>query len=123
MNDLTPEQIESMAVLDQALGKTKHPARRIIAVDIDHTVAQGEWWHEDREAKPIQEVLDKVNQLYWNKNTIIYHTARHPKYYELTKAWLIKHGAFFHALEMGKLTADVYLDDRALNVKDIDVLL
>lgn len=84
--------------------------RKIYAVDIDGTVAIGKFWSED--CRPIPGRLKAVNKLYMEGNTIIYHTARHPQYYALTYAWLMKHGAYFHALEMGKLTADVYIDDR-----------
>lgn len=92
-----------------------------IAVDIDKTVATGIFWDEDCE--PIEENLEKINDLYKKGHTIIYHTARHPQYYSMTYAWLIEHGAYFHALEMGKLTADVYVDDKALHVDDLDELL
>ena len=93
---------------------------KIIAVDIDGTIATGKFWAEDCE--PIEDNLEKINQLYFDGHTIIYHTARHPRYYELTYSWLVKHGAYFHALEMGKLTANLYIDDKALNVNDIDQL-
>jgi len=75
--------------------KTKNRHNTVLAVDIDDTIATGRFWVEG-EAQPIQENLDY--------------------------AWLIEHGAFFHALEMGKLAAEVYIDDKALNIDDIDNL-
>lgn len=94
----------------------------IIAVDIDDTITNGErFWCDD--VTPDEEVLEKMNELYKQGHKIIYHTARHPDYYGQTYAWLVKHGAYFTALEMGKLTADVYVDDKALHVDDVDRLL
>lgn len=92
--------------------------RKIISVDIDGFVTQGEqFW--DQEPTPKRDVIEKINELYKNGHVIIYHTGRHPCYYEVTYAWLIKYGCFFHALRMGKLSADVYLDDRNSNLEDL----
>lgn len=99
--------------------------KQIYAIDIDGVVADGKFWAE--ECTPRELELEAVNDLYKKGNIIIYHTARHPKYYQMTYAWLVKHEAYFHALEMGKLTADVYIDDRNMSVadlvKDYNVLL
>jgi len=75
------------------------------------------------EVMPDEEMLEKINKLYKQGHKIIYHTARHPDYYGQTYAWLVENGAYFTDLEMGKLTADVYIDDKALNVDDVDRLL
>jgi hypothetical protein len=37
--------------------------------------------------------------------------------YELTLNWLRKHGVLFHELHMGKLAADLYVDDQGCVVK------
>lgn len=91
--------------------------RKIYAVDIDGVVAKGKFW--EGECEVVKETLDKINTLYLQGHTIIYHTARHPQYYALTYSWLVKVGAYFHALEMGKLTADYYIDDRNLLLHDL----
>lgn len=90
--------------------------RKIIAVDIDDTVSTGRFW--DSEPKPIQGMIDRVNDLYKKGHIIIYHTARHPSYYAITYAWLVKYGCYFHALEMGKLSADFYIDDKNISMED-----
>lgn len=84
--------------------------KEVYAVDIDGVVAEGRFW--DEECTPITENIEKINDLYKQKNVIIYYTARHPQYYEMTYAWLIKQGCYFHALRMGKMSANYYIDDR-----------
>ena len=91
--------------------------RKVLAIDIDDTVSTGRFWVE--EPQPITETIQKVNKLYKDGHIIIYHTARHPSYYELTYAWLVRHGCFFHALEMGKLGAEHYIDDKNTNIDDL----
>ena len=91
--------------------------RKIYAIDIDGVVADGKFW--EGECSVREKELEAVNNLYKQGHTIIYHTARHPQYYAMTYAWLVKHGAYFHALEMGKLTADFYVDDRNMSVDEI----
>ena len=55
----------------------------------------------------------KVNKLYDNKeNLIIIHTARNPKIRKETEELLHKYGIQYHALVMGKLRADIYIDDK-----------
>lgn len=91
--------------------------RKIYAIDIDGVIADGKFWMED--CTPRTTELEAANMLYKQGHTIIYHTARHPQHYALTYAWLVKHGAYFHALEMGKLTADFYIDDRNMSVEKL----
>lgn len=91
--------------------------RKVFAIDIDGVVADGKFWKGESIAR--QNELDAVNRLYWQGHIIIYHTGRHPQYYALTYAWLVKNGAYFHALEMGKLTADFYIDDRNMSVDEL----
>lgn len=86
--------------------------RKVYAVDIDGVIAKGRFW--DEECTPMTENIEKINDLYKKGNIILYHTARHPQYYEVTYAWLIKQGCYFHALRMGKMSADYYIDDRNL---------
>ena len=91
--------------------------REIYAVDIDQTIADGIFWKE--ECTPRLEAIEKINELYKKGNVVIYHTGRNPKYYELTYAWLIKHGCYFHALRMGKMSADHYIDDKNISLEEL----
>jgi len=79
---------------------------------------------------PINEMIDKVNKLYDDGNTIYIYTARgmgqfngdlvkvYNSLYLITldslKKWGIKH----HGLVMGKLHYDYLIDDKALSITD-----
>lgn len=92
--------------------------RKVIAVDIDGFVTNGERFWE-QEPTPKLGVIEKVNNLYKQGHVVIYHTGRHPSNYENTYAWLVKYGCYFHALRMGKLAAEHYLDDKNANIDDL----
>lgn len=97
----------------------KNPANKLIAVDLDNTLCHGEFWG-DSEPEPIQNMIDKVWEWYKKGGHIIIYTARDPKYFQQTNAWLIKHSVPFHGITMQKkIGADVYIDDKALNIEDI----
>lgn len=70
----------------------------VIAVDFDGTARV----HPDR-----------VNALYEDEqNFIVIYTARSPLLRQTTVQQLDEAGIRYHALVMGKLRADVYIDDR-----------
>ena len=70
----------------------------VIAIDFDATASQ---WPE------------KVNALYENPtNFIVIYTARSESIRKKTEEQLQVLGIRYHALAMGKLRADVYIDDR-----------
>lgn len=98
--------------------------KRII-VDIDNTLCVV----ENRDfvnAKPIQKVIDKVNEYYDKGYEVIISTARgqnscktieemQNKYFKVTTEWLDKVGVKYHKLEIGyKQNADMYVDDKAI---------
>lgn len=98
--------------------------KRII-VDIDNTLCVV----ENRDfinAKPIQKVIDKVNEYYDKGYEVVISTARgqnscktiremQNKYFKVTKEWLDKVGVKYHKLEIGyKRNADMYVDDKAI---------
>lgn len=96
-----------------------NPANKLIAVDLDGTLCKGEFWGEC-EPEPIQERIDYINGLYKKGAHIIIYTARLPEYFEATRLWLIKYKVYYHGIAMrDKIGADVYIDDRALNIEDI----
>lgn len=98
----------------------KNPNDKLIAVDLDGTLSDGECWSETDEPTPIQQMIDFVNSLYKKGAHIVIYTARFPSMYQMTLAWLIKHGVLFHGINMRvKIGADLYLEDKALNIKDI----
>ncbi len=97
----------------------KNPNDKLIAVDMDGVLCKGEFWGDDEPA-PQQDVIDYFNGLYKKGAHIIIYTARNPKWYALTQTWLDKYGVMYHGIAMmKKIGADIYIDDKALNIKDV----
>ena len=115
-------------------------SRKIIAVDLDETLCTGSkpYSHLGIEkykyCVPIRENVDKVNKLYEQGCEVIIYTSRgmgtlggdlgviYNTLYEPTKKDLEKWGVKFHQLVFGKIYFDVLIDDKVLNVADIDKL-
>jgi len=108
--------------IKKVLKNLLNPNDQLIAVDLDGTLCKGEFWGEE-EPKPIQEMIDYIWKLYVGGAHIIIYTARQIKYTAETYAWLDKHGVPYHGLMMNrKPGADVYIDDKAINVDYIEVI-
>ncbi len=100
-----------------------------VAFDIDGTICNNTNGKYE-EAKPYQDMIDLINELYDNGNYIIFHTARGmglfngvpnqaaTKWYKLTQSQLDEWGVKYHELHLGKILADVYVDDRGFRIKD-----
>lgn len=99
------------------------------AFDIDGTICSNtNGKYED--AEPYQDMIDLINDLYNSGNYIIFHTARGmglfnnipaqaaTKWYAFTKNQLDNWGVKYHELHLGKIHADFYIDDRAINVRN-----
>ena len=74
-------------------------------------------------AQPIYKHIEKLRKLYKEGHKIVIQTARGSgsgiDYTELTESQLQKYGIPYHKLNIGKNPpADIYIDDKALNVKD-----
>lgn len=74
------------------------------------------------EARPFPAIIDRVNRLYEEGHDILLHTARGSTtgidWRALTEQQLSEWGVKYHVLYMGKPTADLYVDDKAVNVSD-----
>jgi uncharacterized HAD superfamily protein len=93
----------------------KNPNDKLIAIDLDGVLCEGEFWG-DGEPVPIPEMITSVREWYVKGAHIIIYTARQPKYYAVTLAWLIKHEVPFHGIAMFvKPGADIYIDDKCIN--------
>jgi hypothetical protein len=95
--------------------------RKIIvrAIDIDGTLTNSVCWTEEEMevAEPNQAVIDIVNG--WAKESfIVIYTARRDCFYQVTVNWLRKNGVIFHSISMGKMPADMYLDDLAFRPEE-----
>lgn len=92
-----------------------------IYVDIDGTICTQEKDYKD--AKPIQENIDKINALYDSGNTIVYWTARGSTsgidYAELTKGQLEAWGCKYNWLNRSKPSFDLLIDDRTKRIEEL----
>jgi|SaaInlV_165m_DNA_1040744.scaffolds.fasta_scaffold90403_2 hypothetical protein len=91
-----------------------------IYVDIDETICRTPSTRNYSESVPIQNIIEKINKLYDEGNTIVYWTSRGCKskkdYSEFTKSQLEKWGCKYHKLEsLPKPNYDILIDDRTIN--------
>lgn len=91
--------------------------KRVISVDFDHTITVTEDEYNFGSEKPNQEVIDWVEEQYYDGNTIIVWTARPWSDAPTVVARLIEWDVRFHGMMMGKGGSDVYVDDKAVNVR------
>lgn len=96
----------------------KNPKGKLIAVDMDGTLCVGEYWGrpEDTEPVPNEKIAELVRRLYMEGGHIVLYTARQPRMYATTHAWLVKHHVPFHGICMTmKPGADLYIEDKAIH--------
>lgn len=103
-------------------------------VDVDGTLceslAEGQLYAS---ATPKQDVIDKVNELFYNGHNIILLSSRGMRTYggdlvfieknvrPIMEAWLLKHGVQYHQLVLGKPWGPRkvhYIDDHAMYIND-----
>lgn len=95
------------------------PNDMLVAVDMDGVICKGEFWGGD-DPEPQTEMIEFLWKIYKQGAHIIIYTARQPRHYAVTHAWLIKHEVPFHGITMCmKPGADVYIDDKALHPDDL----
>ena len=73
-------------------------------------------------AQPFPDVIAEINRLYTDGHQIVLYTARGSTteidWRELTEHQVKEWGIQYHALFMGKPTADIYIDDKAVSLKE-----
>jgi hypothetical protein len=95
--------------------------KKTYIIDIDGVVCKtkdGDY----KKAKPFKTRINKINKLYKEGNTIIFHTSRGKlsgiDWSSITshqfKRWKLKH----HDIIFGKPYGDYYVDDKAINDKE-----
>ena len=93
----------------------------IYCFDIDGTICTNTEGQYDS-AKPFPDVIKKVNHLFDRRETIYFYTARGATtgmdWSNLTKEQLKIWGVKYHKLFFGKPTADLYIDDKCVNIKE-----
>ncbi len=102
--------------------KKEEMKNKTYAIDLDGTLCHGNAWTPEEVAglKPRRDAIEKVNTLYSNNelNYIIIFTARKNELMSETFNWLDRHGVKYHAVSNLKMPADLYVDDKAINVED-----
>jgi hypothetical protein len=94
-----------------------------ICVDIDGVIATLTPDSDYSKAIPMIKTINLVNELFNNGNEIILFTARGSEtgknWEKLTKSQMEEWGVKYHKLQFGKPGADIFIDDRAINIKDL----
>lgn len=104
---------------------------KVIAVDFDRTLTQSETVFPEL-STPNYQLVRKLRE--WSKeNTIIIWTSRSGKHIEPMIEYLLYHDIPFHYIndnplnpyipQSRKLFADVYIDDKAVNLNYMDINL
>jgi len=96
--------------------------KKIYYIDIDETICHNTNIKDHNTASPLPENVAKVNKLYDEGHHIVFWTSRGETtkrdWSELTKQQLQEWGVKHHELKFGKPFFDVFIDDKAVNVKD-----
>jgi len=94
----------------------------IIYIDIDKTICKSPKNGDYSKSSPIKTNIKKVNKLYEEGNTIVFWTSRGVltgiNWQEVTKNQLKYWGVKYTKLKFNKPYYDVFIDDKAINVKD-----
>ncbi len=104
------------------------PERKTILVDIDGTICEQRKGDYEN-AKPYEEAIRTINRLYEEDYRIVVYTSRfmgrhngdveaaYREGYDFTLRQLKGWGLKFHELKMGKPSADIIIDDKAVFFK------
>jgi hypothetical protein len=94
-----------------------------VCFDIDGLLATKTVGNDYRQALPNTAIIDTVNTLYHQGHTIVVFTARSSAtgidWKELTERQLAKWNVCYSELLFGKPTADIYIDDRAIDIGEL----
>ena len=98
----------------------------IYCIDVDGTICNERKDFNYYKAEPIPEMVKKINMLYMAGHTIKIFTARGmargEDFKALTEFQLNQWGVKYHELIMGKPSADVYVDDKAMLPHDFTLI-
>lgn len=91
--------------------------------DIDGTICSTDSSHSYENAKPFDDVVKKINELFYKGNDITLFTARGSSsglnWHDLTVEQLNKWGVKYHRLiDQGKPSWDLFIDDKCINAEE-----
>jgi len=76
-------------------------------------------WENYLNAEPDIDAILKINKKYDEGHKIIIHTARPYGDWKVTTKWLKRFLVRYHCLVMGKLRADLYIDNDSKRISDL----
>lgn len=92
----------------------------IYCFDIDGTLLETKY--DDEKGYIVRwaklDTIELCNNLYNKGNTIIIQTGRHWNWFDLTVNQLNDYGIKYHALIMGNVVADAYINDKAFRSEE-----
>lgn len=102
----------------------------IIACDMDGTLCENfdsslkektplDWMAHYKTVKPVQEMIDYINDLYDEGNEIYIFTARDDLYTKVTIDWLKRKGVKYNWIQMKKPYYDLLIDDKTVTPQEI----
>ena len=104
--------------------------QKILVADLDGTICEQTYNNSYHLAKPRQDVIDKIRDLFFEGWFITIHTARgmrtcfgnvaevERRYREMTELWLAEHNVLYHRLVFGKPPGDIYIDDKGKSIEE-----
>jgi len=89
---------------------------KYICLDVDGTLTSSVCFTEKdiKESVPLEGMVEFVKELY-KGNMITIYTARRDSLIPATMEWLRRYNIPYHAISNLKITADLYIDDKAVN--------
>ena len=101
---------------------TGDDAKRIF-VDFDKTLTTGEgpsFWQDDEHEEPNEDMIQWVNEQYHKGHFVVVWTARPWSQAQNVASYLTKWGVEYYGIRCNKGGADIYVDDKAVNVEDVN---
>ena len=102
------------------------PKNKVFCFDIDGVIASITPNAEYNAATPIKENIKIINKLFDNGNKIILFTARGSTtgidWRQTTESQMKEWGVRYDELKFGKPSADYYIDDKMLSLKDLSLI-
>lgn len=94
-----------------------------LIIDLDGTICTEEKTYSRSMAIPKKGAVESINSLYDAGHIIIIYSARTWMEFEMTTHWLKANAIKYHQLVLGKPIGDVWIDDRAINFENWEIVI